>query len=66
VVPLAGGEPRQVFSAPAADAPELLALWNALHAQFDDVLLRRHLDAPAVAAPAVANQDRTIPQGVTK
>jgi arylsulfatase A-like enzyme len=66
VVPLAGGEPRQVFSAPAADAPELLALWNALHAQFDDVLLRRHIDAPAVAAPAVANHDRTIPQGVTK
>jgi hypothetical protein len=59
---LAGGEPRQLFEAPAASEPELLILWNALHTEFDEVLLRRHV----VAAPAVANHDRTIPQSVTK
>lgn len=59
---LRDGALRRLTSQPAAEEPELRALWDALHAQFDDVLLHRQ----AVAGIPVANQDQTIPPSVKK
>jgi hypothetical protein len=62
-VPLAGGRPRQMFAAPDSSEPEVLALWNALHAEFGSVFRAR---GQSPSAPVVANHDQTIPQNVTK
>jgi arylsulfatase A-like enzyme len=59
---LSDGALRRLSEQPAADQQELRALWDALHAQFDDVLLSR----PGVAVRPVANRERTIPSSVTK
>jgi hypothetical protein len=59
---LKDGALRRLFEQPSENDPELRTLWNALHAQFDDVLLNRK----GVAIRPVANRDRTIPPSVTK
>jgi arylsulfatase A-like enzyme len=51
VVPVSGGAPRQIFEQPSETEPELRALWNALHAEFGDVLEARRR---SVAARSVA------------
>jgi hypothetical protein len=50
-VPLKGGAPRQLFEEPAE--PELQVLWQALHAEFGDVLEARR---QSVANRSVANR----------
>ncbi|HEY6125069.1 MAG TPA: sulfatase-like hydrolase/transferase [Steroidobacteraceae bacterium] len=62
-IPLSGGAPRQLLSAPAPDEPELHALWNALHTEYGDAF---QLTRQPVATSTVANRERTIPQNVTK
>ena len=63
-VPLAGGVPREIPDAPpAAEDAELRALWTAMNTEFGDVIDARRQH---VAAAAVANRLRTIPQDVTK
>jgi hypothetical protein len=59
---LEDGALRRMVEAPPASEPELRALWDALHAQFGDILSNRS----AVAIIPVANQDLTIPSSVTK
>jgi hypothetical protein len=59
---LKDGALRRLIEQPSEKDTELRTLWNALHAQFDDVLLNRK----AVAVQPVANRGRTIPPSVTK
>jgi hypothetical protein len=59
---LSDGALRRLTAQPSEDEPELRALWDALHSQFDSVLLTR----PSVFDSPVANRERTIPPNVTK
>ncbi len=59
---LQDGALRRLVGPPPEQEPELRALWDALQAQFGQVLANR----PAVAKIPVAKPDRTIPSSVTK
>jgi hypothetical protein len=59
---LQDGALRRLGGPPPEQERELRALWDALQAQFGQVLANR----PAVAKIPVANPDRTIPSSVTK
>jgi arylsulfatase A-like enzyme len=59
---LQDGALRRLVGPPPEQEPELRALWDALQAQFGQVLTNR----PAVAIIPVAKPDRTIPASVTK
>lgn len=59
---LSDGAMRRLSAQTSSEEPELRVLWDALHTQFDSVLLNR----PSVFETPVANRERTIPSRVTK
>lgn len=59
---LQDGALRKLSGPPSTNEPELRALWDALQAQFGEILASR----PSVSVPSVSISDRTIPPTVTK